>query len=229
MKPRALAAIGLLALAGAMRPGAQDFGSWAESTDRRQDALILESLDPAALASSLELLGALGRRRDLYVADILLGLNERIAGREGYTWELLLRTALCSVFPPSLPQWELRDRVALNRTGIDALVEALPHYGTALSADVLRLVAVGGPEPYQSALMAEGERLLALLERQRGALEGQQAALVLAYLHALDRAASPVFCDLALRIRERSRHPEVAATARAVARRLLGVEQGESE
>ena len=77
------------------------------------------------------------------------------------------------------------------------------------------------PDEYLGALMTEGRRLADLLREQDGALNGEQAGLVLTFLGTIASISDPEFADIVLLILQRSRHLEVAEKARTLSRSLL--------
>jgi hypothetical protein len=109
---------------------------WAVFTDRRQNPLILEAMQSGDLADALETARALGRREDVYVADILSGLLSR-------RQELPILFLLRAVFPPAESSRILSERLSANTQGLDELAAGL---GSAWPApEVLRLRALRKP------------------------------------------------------------------------------------
>jgi hypothetical protein len=200
---------------------AQDYASWIRTSDRGDNPLIVEMIQEADLSTAMEIVTAIGMREDARIQEIILAVGERTDSRPFWERELILSALLASVFPDSLGNSELEARLQANRDGLDFLVAGLPGFTLCLQRHVIRLLGTLHPPEYLGALMAEGRRLSDLLTRQRGDLNGEQAGLTLTYLETVDRIADPDFAEIVLLILERSRHPEVAETARSVSRSLL--------
>ena len=200
---------------------AQDYASWIRRSDSRDNRLIAEMMDQGDLTAGLQIAAALGDRQDAEIQDIILAVGEASDARPQWERELILRALLVSVFPASLGDGELADRLAANREGFHFLVSGLPGFTLSLKREIIRLLGFFHPAEYLGSLMREGRLLAELLQRQEGQLNGEQAGLILTYLETLRRIADPEFGDIVLLIRKRSRHPEVAQAANNVSRSLL--------
>ncbi len=200
---------------------AQDYGSWIRYSDSRDNQLIVELIRQGDLTTGLEIAAAIGLREDPQVQEIILAVGETTDLRPQWERELILRALLASVFPPSLQDTELAERLGKNVEGFDFLVAGLPHFTLSLRREVTRLLGFLHPPEYESVLMSEGRWLAEVLRNQQGRLNGEQAGLTLTYLETVGRIANPEFGDTVLLILERSRHPEVAEAARSVSRSLL--------
>jgi hypothetical protein len=204
-----------------LHTAAQDYTSWIRYSDSGDNDLIVEMIEQGNLAVGLEVAGALGRREDVKVQEIILAVGEQKTHRPNWERELILRVTLASVFAPVLESSELERRLRANRNGIDFLVTNLPRFGLSLKREVIRVLSFLHPPEYLSAVMAEGRRLTELLWEQEGQLNGEQAALTLTFLETVDTIADPEFANIVLLILERTRHLEVAEKARSVSRSLL--------
>jgi hypothetical protein len=173
------------------------------------------------LSAGLEVASAVGTRQDVEIQQIILAVGQTIDPRPQWERELILRVLLASVFPASLDDSELIDRLAKNREGFDFLVDRLPQFTLSLKREVIRLLGFLHPPEYAGALMREGRWIAELLRGQQGQLNGEQAGLTLTYLDTVGRIADPEFANIVLLILERTRHPEVAEAARNVSRSLL--------
>jgi hypothetical protein len=215
--PLALALLCILSISAQ----AQDYPSWIRYSDSGDNPLIVQMIHESDLSTALQITSAIGQREDARIQEIILAVGERSDPRPLWERELILRALLASVFPGSLTDSELEDRLRMNREGLDFLVAGLPGFTLSLKREVVRLLGFLHPPGYLSALMAEGRRLADLLTLQRGDLNGEQAGLTLTYLETLERIADPEFAEIVLLILERSRHLEVAQAARSVSRLLL--------
>lgn len=203
---------------------AQDYTSWIRYSEARDNPLIAEMIRQGDLSTALEIAAALGLREDSEIQEIILAVGETIDPALQWERELILRALLASVFTASLDNSELEARLRRNREGLDFLVAGLPDFTVSLKREVIRLLGLLHPPEYVSALMSEGRQLADLLQKQQGQLNGEQAGLILTYLETLGRVGNPESAEIVLMILERSRHLEVADTARSVSRSLLAVE-----
>ncbi|OHD25795.1 MAG: hypothetical protein A2064_05185 [Spirochaetes bacterium GWB1_66_5] len=186
---------------------------WAVFTDRRQNPLILEAMQSGDLADALETARALGRREDVYVADILSGLLSR-------RQELPILFLLRAVFPPAESSRSLSERLSANTQGLDELAEGLGSFSLALRREVVRLLRHSGNRAYDGQVLLQAAWLGERLRAQGGRAEAELAGLALEVLAYAESSAQPVFLNAVLRLQESSRSAPIAHRAAAVAAEL---------
>jgi hypothetical protein len=216
---RLVSLAGTLLLVLAVSAFCQDYAAFVAGGDRTDNPLVLEMLRSADLSTAITIAGALGRREDRYVADILVRLLADAVGQRDLTRELLLRVVLASAFAPDLP--DLRERLDVNRPGLEYLSTQAAGVSPALQREILRVLALSPEAADPAVLMEWGMSLAERLGRQGGRLEAEQAALLRAYLEAVGALGDPDFAPVALLILERTREASVARAARKTARQLL--------
>jgi hypothetical protein len=194
-------------------PAAFPAEHWAVFTDRRQNLLILEAMQSGDLADALETAQALGRREDVYVADILSGLLSR-------RQELPIMFLLRAVFPPTESSRTLSERLSANAQGLDELAARLGGFSLDLRREVLRLLRYSGNRAYDGAVLLQAAWLGERLRAQGGRASAELAGLALEVLSYAESSADPVFLDAVLRLRESSRSASIARRAAAVAAEL---------
>jgi hypothetical protein len=205
---RALLAAGLFSI-----PGALPAEHWVVYTDRRQNPLILEAMQSGELGDALETAQALGRREDVYVADILSGL---LACRQ----ELPILFLLRAVFPPADSPRILSERLFANTQGLDELAAGLGGLSLDLRREVLRLLRQSGNRAYDGPVLLQAAWLGERLRAQGGRAAAELAGLALEMLAYAESSANPVFLDAVLRLQESSRSAPIAHRAAAVAAEL---------
>jgi hypothetical protein len=192
---------------------------WAVYTDRRQNPLLLETMQDGDLDDALQAAQALGRREDAYVSDILSGLLSR--GQE-----IPILFLLRAVFPPAEGPQVLAQRLSVNRAGLDELAAGLEGFGLALRREVVRLLRQAGNRAYDGPVLAQAGWLSERFRAQAGQAETELAELALEVLAYASSSANPVFLDPVLRLQEGSRTACIARQAAAVAAELVKTTSG---
>jgi hypothetical protein len=209
-----LLAAGLLALPSFL--GAEH---WAAYTDRRQNQLILQTMQEEDLGEALQAAGALGLRGDPYVADIRSGLL-------GSGQELPVLFLLRAVFPPAESPQVLAPRLSVNRSGLDELAGRLESFSPALRREAVRLLRLAGDRAYDQPVLAQAGWLRDRLRAQAGRADAELAELALEVLAYAGSSANPVFLDPVLQLRQSSRSAPVARRAAEVAEELARTASG---
>ncbi len=206
----------LLALALFGLPAVLPAEHWAAFTDRRQNSVILETLQGEDLDEALQAARGLGLREDPYVGDILSGLR-------GGGQEVPLLFLLRAVFPPEQSQAALDRRLSVNREGLDVLASGLQGFSPALRREVVRVLRLANDRSYDRLVLAQAGWLGDRFRAQAGRAEAELAELALEVLAYAGSSANPVFLDPVLRLKEGSRSTPLARRAAEVARELAEV------
>jgi len=195
-------------------------GHWGEATDRSQNALLADYLASSDLGEAVQLVRALGRRRDPYCSDVigsLLSGRRRAPEREALLQELL--AALNLARQPG------DGRLEANLEGLQLLSEGLPGYDWSLRAQVIRLLGETGSPEFDRAVLAQAAALVRRLEEQAGRADAGQGALLLAVLDYAEARAKPLFLDPVLAILETTRDREAGRRAQRVAAALAALKR----
>ena len=191
-------------------------------SDRSMNQEIILSISLSDYDTSLLIMNALGQREDGYVADIIIYLYSVYRGREQYKIEFLLQTLLKSLFNPEFSEQELRERFLLNQEALDLLIRHLSDLQSPLlKAEIIKTVGLSENTKYYSLLAAEGELLVALLQKNNGWLDPDSVQELIALLNIIAASGENNFSELCNSIIKFSHNRDVVKLARQVVKGLL--------
>ena len=165
-----------------------DWGTFAARSDRSDDPLLLQALDPGDLATDILICEGVARRNDPYagsiidaIANVRTGVSaecrqERRADRS----ELLLRVLLAALLDPSLGAAAVGARIEANAAALESLVTRIDEWrDPQLAGALVRILPAMHGAFRLKALMRVGNRVVAGLERGKGVIPVQESILVM--------------------------------------------------
>jgi hypothetical protein len=204
----------------AMRGWAFDEGlsGFVKASDRSADPLILSLMSGADLPARLDIAAALGTRSDPYAGDILESLSAGFDKSRRFENELVLRTLLSSLFPPSIPAETRGARLDANRAALDAMVRRLMDFSDPqLAALLVKTAASLGDAEYRPILAERARVLIDVLEDNGGMLRPEDGGLLLSLLDFFRAHPSEDFLPLCLDVARLSREKAFVESARTAA------------
>jgi hypothetical protein len=163
----------------------QDWESFAVSSDRSMDTIILQTMAAGDLETNIALCKGLARRSDQDVSTIIDFLASGHAAKTSVKTELLLRYLLQGARdvrpePASLRSWAEADAVPLA----DLLDRISKWKSPQLRGTLLSFAVIAPGSQGIHAIMDTGASLVKELESSAGLIPSEDAALVLDFLHA---------------------------------------------
>jgi hypothetical protein len=200
---------------------ARDWESFAASSKRAMDPLILRIMAQSDLEENIALCRGLGRRTD---ADVRVFIDSLAAGHSSKTelrTEVLLRWLLSSVLDANPQEQSLRAWQTANESSVATLLNRIDQWGNPqLKGLLLRLAVIANGPQGMSAIMAVGAGVVDELERSDGLIPSQDAALALDFLSASRSTARSDFLPLCTAIARLSRDVVLVRAARSAAEAL---------
>jgi hypothetical protein len=219
MSSRALTAALLLVIAQVA--GAMDWESFASTSDRRDDPVLIDAMAQADLDTKLQVCRGVGARAERYDVDILDWILSLRATGETARGELLLRVLLAGLFDPGRGDAELRARADANGRVLSLLAARLPGLHDAQLIGVLvRAFPLMPPAEGLPAIMEVGNRVVEGLRGSAGVVPPTETALALDFLSAADAVKSRDLLPPCTEIARFSREAVLTREARRVARLL---------
>ncbi len=205
-----------LAFAFAFAAWGSEWRGFVARSSRAQNSSILELLLESDLSLQLEILSALGERKDPYVSDILEGIRSGFDSGDVYGCEYLCRVLIASILAPSLPSEVLRERAQANKSVLDGMIRGMRE----VSDPMLRLELVHAMEllPEYDYSPCVSEQLGLSLERMRdadGNAEPSLRALVLSLLSFAARHPRTEFLKICMDVSRSVRDSLIVDSARA--------------
>ena len=212
-----------LALLTAMADGdSQHLKDFVARTDNSANPFIVSLIESADLQRSVEIVEALGSRRDEYLADIVIALLSGAPIRDEHEVEHLLRVLLVSFLPLSAHKDVLVRRIALNREMIRTLVLNLTNFRDPMLRRHLLLLLPRFDSPSASAtVLRMGGELIQRLTRSGGHIGANEIAEILAYVNVGRGIGGPVLAEQFVTIAELAEDRSVVQAARSAAMESL--------
>ena len=212
--------LALFALAAAPLQ-AQDWESFAASSDRSMDPILLHVMAGSDLEENIGICKGLGRRPD---PDISVFIDSLAAGHVSKTatgTEVLLRWMLTAVLDAHTGEDSLRAWRDANARSVDMLLEKIDQWEEPqLKGLLLRLALIANTPQGLRAIMDVGTGVVRELEHSDGLIRSGDAALALDFLSASRKAARSDFFPYCVQIARLSRDAHLVKAARAAAAAL---------
>ena len=200
----------------------QQLQDFVVQTDNSANPFIVSLIESADLQRSVEIVDALGSRRDEYLADIIISLLSSAPVRDGHVVEHLLRVLLASFLPLSEHEDILIRRIAMNRELIETLVLNLTDFRDPMLRRHLVLLLPGLDAPFASAIVVRmGGVLIQRLARSDGHIGADEIAEILAYVNVGRGIGGPVLAEQFVTIAELAEDRFVVQAARSAAMESL--------
>ncbi len=199
----------------------QDWESFAASSDRSADPVILQTMAAGDLETDIALCKGIGRRSDSDLGSILESFAAGHSARTAVRTELLLRYLLAGVIAahpeePSLLSW-----AKTNASALDVLLLNITDWRNPQLKGVLLTFAVIVPgRQGMHAIMDVGTSLVRELESSEGLIPSEEAALALDFLDAARKADRADFFPSCAAIARLSRDKVLVDAARSAASAL---------
>lgn len=223
MSSRTAFAAALLALFALAAAGlqAQDWESFAASSERSMDPVLLRIMAESDLEQNIGICRGLGRRAD---ADVSVVIDSLAAGHVAKTapgTEVLLRWLLATVVDAHPAEESLRAWRDANAASVDMLLEKIDQWQEPqLKGTLLRFALVANTAEGIRAIMDVGTGLVHKLERSDGLIPPGDASLALDFLSASRKAARADFFPCCVQIARLSRDAVLVNAARDAAAAL---------
>ena len=212
--------LALLALAAAPLE-AQDWESFAASSDRSMDPILLRVMAESGLEENIGICKGLGRRQD---PDVSVFIDSLAAGHVSKTatgTEVLLRWLLATVLDAHPGEESLRAWRDANAGSMDMLLEKIDQWEEPqLRGALLRFALIDNTPQGMRAIMEVGTGAVSRLERSDGMIGAEDAALALDFLSAARKAARSDFFPYCVQIARLSRDAILVKAARTAAAAL---------
>jgi len=194
---------------------------WVQGTTRIANPVLLDLILTSDMDTAFRTLDALSGRDDLYMEDIIEGLFYQHSARP--RGELYLEVLLDAVIRKNsrrvVDLWLLT-----NSRAFELLARSLPGLTNArLRTYIITLLPRVEGVDTLSLLMAEGDRLLTMLEDQEGYFRVDQLREALAFFDAVERTGDWSFSELCVSMAERSRQRVVVRKSREIVEAMAGV------
>jgi hypothetical protein len=213
-----LALISVVLGLGCRPVSAQDWETFAASSDRSQDSFIIETMKQGELEAQLSLCRGLGRRADSNVEAVIDSLVAGYAPGTASRTELLLRQLLVSARTAHRQDTDLPSWVAANAASLETLLAGMARWrAPMLKVELVSLAAIAGGPAARRALLEAGAGVGQALKGSGGLLSGEETALALAFLEAARRAPSADLLPACADIARLSRDGTVVDAAREAA------------
>ncbi len=197
---------------------AQDWEGFAASSDRTQDAFLIQTLKTGDLDTDLALCRGLGMRKDQDVQSIFSYLTAAYAAGAGARTELLLRWLIASARSSHPAEQDLRAWINDNSAAVDSLLADMSRWrAPMLKVELIALAVIARGPISQRAVMEAGSGIVESLRSSGGLLSGEDTALAVAFLDAAQRLRSPDFLQACADTARLSRDKTVVHAARAAA------------
>ncbi|MGA2765814.1 MAG: hypothetical protein ABSG17_20910 [Spirochaetia bacterium] len=203
-----------------------DWGPLVASSDRHDDGLIISLLDGADFQTKVEMLEALGTRKDPYAADIISWLLAAFSKTGEFRAEYLLRVTMRSLFGGGISDADLAARLDANAAVVDDLVNATGRFhdpqlkGTII--DLFPRLGSAGRSSCMSALMETAAEIVSHLRESGGLLSSPDMALAFDCLAVIQEMGSADFLELTQEMARLSRDASLVKEARQVSHLLAG-------
>jgi hypothetical protein len=205
----------------ASRVAAQDWESFAASSNRSADPLILQAMAEGDLETNIALCKGLARRSDGDVRSILETLAAGHAAKTALTTELLLRYLLQGVLDANPQEASLRSWVHINADSIDGLLMRIAEWrNPQLKGALLVFACIDSTPQSMRAIMEVGASVVHELQASDGLIPSQEAALILDFLNATKRDPRFDFFEYCSAIARLSRDKVIVDAARSAAATL---------
>ncbi len=200
---------------------AQDWESFAASSNRAMDPLMLHIMAESDLEENIALCKGLGRRAD---ADVRVFIDSLAAGDTSKTalgTEALLRRLLSSVLEANAREESLRAWQEANASSVEMLLDRIDQWGDPqLRGALVKLALIANTPQGVRAIMNVGTGVVRELERSDGLIPSQDAALALDFLSAARVLARSDFFPSCVEIARLSRDEVLVKAARSAASAL---------
>jgi hypothetical protein len=199
-----------------------DYTDVIRSTDRSHNDLIIRVITSVTLNERIKIIKALGQRDDPYIEDILYSLINQCAGRKKKENEYLIRVLFHGMFSPLLEEEMLLSRLLANKEVITNMIQHLHVFDDPmLKCQVLWIIPYFHDISLNSAVMSEGNRLLALCKKKNGMPGTLVDEEIIAFLELAAVVGNTDFLDICISFRNQSRTKQVVEKAREVSKLLV--------
>ena len=200
---------------------AQDWESFAASSQQAMDPVILRIMAESDLEDSIALCRGLGQRAD---ADVHVFIDSLMAGHVAKTalgTEVLLRWLISSALAAHPQEQSLRSWQAANTSSVDELLDRIEQWqNPQLKGALLELAVIARSAQGMHAIMDVGDGVVRELERSDGLIPSQDAALALDFLSAARSSSRSDFLPSCTAIARLSRDAVLVRAARSAAKDL---------
>ncbi|MGA2642001.1 MAG: hypothetical protein ABSG21_13995 [Spirochaetia bacterium] len=211
----------LLLLLIACHVSAQDWESFAASSDRSADSIILQTMSAGDLETNIAICKGLARRGDSDVSSILESLAAGHSARTAVSTELLLRYLLQGVLDAHPQEASLQDWAMTNDAALDMLLFRITEWRSPqLQGVLLAFAVIAQGRQGRHAIMDVGASLVSELQASAGLIPSEDAALALSFLNAARRAMRSDFFAYCAEIARLSRDEVIVRAARSAASAL---------
>jgi hypothetical protein len=212
--------VALLA-AAALSAAASDWHRFVAESDRSSNPMIIELLAGSDTADRLDIVSALGERKDPYVEDIIQGICLGFDSRADFQREYLLRTLLGSLLDSSLPSDVLADRAAANRDELERLIRGMDGMHDPLLRNELIQIMELLPVELIMCVSQQFAAVLGEIKAFRGETGLEDRALLLTLLSYAARHPRVEFLQPCLETARTSRDALVVENARTAAKIIV--------
>jgi hypothetical protein len=200
---------------------AQDWESFAASSNRSLDPILLRIMAESDLEENVGICKGLGRRPDLDVSVFIDSLAAGHVSKTAPGTEVLLRRLLTTVLDAHPREDSLRAWRDANAGSVDMLLEKIDQWEEPqLKGLLLRFALIATPSQGMRAIMDVGTGVVRELERSDGLIRSEDAALALDFLSASQKVARSDFFPYCVQIARLSRDAVLVKAARRAAAAL---------
>ncbi|MBN1696089.1 MAG: hypothetical protein JW881_01135 [Spirochaetales bacterium] len=200
-----------------------DYTDIIGSTDRENNPFIIRVLGSVGLNERIEIVRALGKRDDPYIADILSSLISRCSGKRKEEVEYLIRVLVHNMFDPGLPEEILLSRLLANRDVLVSMLYRIHIFDDPmLRSHLLRIIPYFHDASLNALLMSEGQRLLSICRAENGMPGTLIDYEIEVFLDIAAIVGTDDFLDICLSFRYCSRSKRVSKKANETSKVIAG-------
>ncbi len=198
--------------------GAQDWESFAASSTRSQDRILIQTMNAGSLETRIAVCRGAGRRQDMDVEPVFDSLLSAWSPGTAAQTELLLRVIIASARSAHPADQDLGAWIAANSRTTDAILADMARWRSPmLKVELVALAVIARGPVGLRALLDAGSGIAQELRASNGLLSGENTALALAFLDGAQRVGSPDLLPVCSEIARLSMDGTVVEAARRAA------------